>query len=84
MAITATCLVYHNMPNATIEDIAKHIQTEAVPHNTNWTSTLLQVPSAFEIDISYPVDRKDTPDSGDSPGSGDTPNSGDQTTQPPT
>ena len=58
-----------------------------------WTpSILLQIPAAFETDISDPVDSEDTPDNGNTPGSGDTPNSGDtptrdsgdQTTQPPT
>ena len=84
-------ILYHNMPNATIEDIAKHIQTKAVPHNTKWTpSTLLQIPAAFETDISTPLDNAgapdsgDTPNSGDTPGSGDTPDSGEQTTQFPT
>jgi hypothetical protein len=50
-------ILYHNMPNATLEDIAKDIQTKAVPHNTKWTpSTLLQIPGAFETDIPDPVE----------------------------
>jgi hypothetical protein len=58
-------ILYHNMPNATLEDIAQHIQTKAVPHNTKWTpSTLLQIPGPFETDIPDPVERGDTPGTG--------------------
>jgi hypothetical protein len=79
-------ILYHNMSNTTIEDIATHIQAKAVSHK----STLLQIPAAFETDIPDPVASEDTPGSGDTSDSGDTPNSedspitGDHTTHPST
>ena len=48
-------VLYNDMPDATISDLAHQLQLKAVPHNTTWTpANLLQIPARFETDITVP------------------------------